>query len=280
MEICKDVSHDYKEISPVEQIEASINLVNSLMKIPHYAKLTAPVIFMMEQKARTLGMHPLDALNGAMYPTKGGKIELSAEAMNGLIRSRGHSIKQHPDSTNDRCILIGTRADNGDTMTVSFSLEEARQAGLLERSPRNPDYVSVWLKYPVDMMFCRALSRLARRLFPDVIKGCYIKGEISEDSNIRDDPTPKHIEIPQQPVVLLPSHITSDQAHELVELFKNVDEEFKKTVFSYCENKGINTDFSNFPVGMHERILNSAKRNQKVITHATEHAPMAGVPQN
>ena len=84
----------------------------------------------------------------------------------------------------------------------------------------------------------------------------------------------------REPVVLLPLHISEEQAHELVELFKNVDEEFKKTVFSYFENQGINTDFSNFPVGMHERILNSAKRNQKVIIHETEYAPMAGVPQN
>jgi hypothetical protein len=57
-------------------------------------------------------------------------------------------------------------------MQASFTIEDARAAGLANRD--------VWKAYTEDMLFSRALSRLARRLFSDCIQNCYIEGEIRD----------------------------------------------------------------------------------------------------
>jgi hypothetical protein len=260
MEQCKDLI----------QVDQTMSLVQKLMRTPHYAKLGETGIFAIIQKAKSVGMDVLDALNGSMYCVQG-RVEMTAQAMSILIRSRGHSIQKDPSSTPDCCILIGKRADNGDTLKAQFSLQDAKRAGLSGPA---------WNKYPEDMLFWRALSRLAKQLFSDVTKESYVKGEIDEDFLNTEIPRPKPVEIEQSPIVLPPLHITAEQAGELIELFKEVDEEFKQTVFNYFENQGINKDFSNFPIGMYERIKNSAKNNRKVIAHATEHSPVVTVSQD
>jgi hypothetical protein len=111
------------------------------------------------------------ALNGGMWNIQG-KIELSARLMTYLIRRAGHSLIVKTINDNE-CVLEGTRKDNGDCCTASFTIQEAQKAGLI-RSGSN------WIKYPQDMLYARALSRLGRRLFADVIGNAYVSGEIRE----------------------------------------------------------------------------------------------------
>lgn len=230
------------------EIDQTMAMASKLMKTPHYGKLTEVGVFAIIQKAKSVGMDILDALNGGMYFV-GGKVELSGNAMNAIIRSKGHSVQKHSSWTPECCVLIGKRADNGDTMTVQFSMAEAKKAGL--NTP-------VWSKYPEDMLFWRALSRLARQLFPDVIKGCYVQGEIQEDLMLRDTPR-------REPVVLPPEHISLEQIAALSKVFSEADDEFQKSVYDYLDRNGINKDFSNFPLSMYERIYNSAKNKRKMV---------------
>ena len=236
---------DQKDLVEIDQ---TINLASRLVKTPHYAKLGEAGMFAIIQKAKSIGMDVLDALNGSMFFVNG-KVELSGHAMNALIRSKGHSIQKDPSSTPDCCVLIGKRADNGDILLASFSLAEAKRAGL--NTP-------VWSKYPEDMLFWRALSRLARQLFPDVIKGCYVQGEIQEDFTMRE--TPK-----REPIVLPPEHISASQALELVKVFEGADDDFKASVHRYLERNELNKDFSNLPLKIYDSILSDAKRKRKVI---------------
>lgn len=154
----------------VKDIEQMQSVCKALMNSPHYKRMGHEGIFAIVQKAQAVGMHPLEALNGAMYYVNG-KVELSAQAMNKLIRKKGHSIKKDPESTATHCILHGKRADNGDTWTASFSIEDAKRAGIYRQN---------WEKYPEAMCFARALSLLARQLFPDVIADTYVEGEIQQ----------------------------------------------------------------------------------------------------
>jgi hypothetical protein len=134
-------------------------------------------------------------------------------------------------------------------MTCSFSLSEAKRAGLTG---------AVWQKYQEDMLFWRALSRLARQLFPDVIKGCYVQGEIQEDFLQKEVPN-------KTPTILPPLHITDEQAETLKKLLLETEDQFQKDVEGYLEKQGIHKDFSNFPVQMYERLFNSAKNKKKTI---------------
>lgn len=113
-----------------------------------------------------------------------GKPTLSGGAMLGLIRQAGHSVTI--DHRDGECIVSGKRADNGDSQEVSFTMDEAQKAGLAKRK--------AWLQYPQDMLQWRAVSRLARGLFSDVLLGVrWLPDEIEavDDEQMRTlDPTP------------------------------------------------------------------------------------------
>jgi hypothetical protein len=134
-------------------------------------------ILMILLAAQELGIKPMMALNGGIWNIQG-KIEISARLMNSMIRRAGHSIIIKEINT-QRCVLEGKRVDSGDSFIAQFTIEEAHRAGLTSRD--------VWRKYTEDMLYARAMSRLARRLFPDVIGTAYVEGEIGGPrSNVID----------------------------------------------------------------------------------------------
>lgn len=170
------------------ELQETQKLCQLLIQTPHYKKIGSEGIYAIVQKARSVGVNPLDALNGSFYYVQG-KVEMTAGMMNDLIRREGHSITKDKKSDDKICILHGKRKDNGDTWSESFSIEDAKLAGI---------YRNQWLKYPKDMLFARALSRLARQLFPDVIKGCYVDGEIKQAVGIDEKIEVKEIEIQEE----------------------------------------------------------------------------------
>lgn len=168
--------------------------------------------------ARELGIPPIQAISGGINNIKG-KFELSARAMNQLIRKYGHTLKViHIDD--HICTLYGKRKDTGEECEVSYHIEEAIRSGLVK-----PD--SAWKKTPSDMLFARCLSRLARRLFADCIGGCYIEGELQESvqnkivkpEDLEDVTCLKHeIEIiPPIQNLEFPAHIDSKQIDKFIE---------------------------------------------------------------
>lgn len=148
-------------------------------------------VMMIMLTARELGLQPMQCLNGGLNIING-KVEISARMMNALIRKAGHSITI-TESTETGCKLIGKRGDCGDTATVEYTIAEATKAGLVKPGGN-------WTKCPKDMCFARALSRLARQLFSDVIGIGYVEGEIKADI---PDPEPK-------PEVLDVNHSVAD----------------------------------------------------------------------
>ncbi len=159
----------------ISELSNTQQLCSMLMKTSHYSKMGPEGVFAVVETAKSLGVDPRQALGGGLYYVRG-KVEMSARMMNALIRSRRHSVTRDKKSDDTICILHGKRSDNGDTWTESFSIQEAQKAGLT----KNP----VWQNFTRDMLFARALSRLARQLFPDIIGNCYVEGEISLDPNI------------------------------------------------------------------------------------------------
>ena len=128
-------------------------------------------VMMIMLAARELGIPPCQALNGGLNIIQG-KVEISARMMSALIRRAGHQI-QVQKNDDSCCVLVGKRSDTGETLTASFTIEEAQKAGLVKPG-------GGWVKWPKDMCFARALSRLARQLFSDVIGIGYVEGEIKE----------------------------------------------------------------------------------------------------
>ena len=133
-------------------------------------------VMMIMLSARELGIPPMQALNGGINIIQG-KVEISARMMSALIRKAGHQLIVK-ECTANQCILVGKRCDTGEVQTSSFSVAEAQLAGLVKPG-------GGWIKWPKDMCFARALSRIARQLFSDVIGIGYVEGEISQHVEIK-----------------------------------------------------------------------------------------------
>lgn len=109
---------------------------------------------------RELGLPPMTAL-ASTHVIKG-KPAISAEAMRALVLQAGHQLAI-VESTTARCTIRGRRADVDEWTTVTWTMDDARQAGLLNNNQ--------WKTYPRQMLTARASVELARMIFADVIHG-------------------------------------------------------------------------------------------------------------
>lgn len=224
----------------VEDIQKTRDVVNTLVESKHYQQLGVDGIFAIIQKAKSLNLHPMEALNGGLYYVQG-RVEMSSQMMNQLIRFRGHSIQKDPKSNKSLCILHGRRADNGDVWSVSFGIEDAQRAGLYRQN-------SPWTKFPEAMCFARALSMLARQLFPDVIQGCYVEGEIRDALDKES--------MKEAPPAIANPMVTQEQVKVLQELISG-DEEYRQKLFHFFKI----TDFGELPASQWDRILAAVKKH-------------------
>lgn len=148
-------------------------------------------------KGRELGIQPMQSVGGAINNIQG-KFEISAQTMNMLMRSHHHQIKMIT-LTDQVCKIWGKRADTGEEMEATYHIEEAARAGLIKDG-------GGWKKNPQDMLFARAISRLARRLTPDCIGGCYVEGELQETM------LKQTVQAPEMPVIeMAPSSFESQK---------------------------------------------------------------------
>lgn len=98
-----------------------------------------------------------------------GTASLRPEAMLGLVRQAGHSVLVEIDG--DVAVATGKRGDNGDEHVAAFSMADAQAAGLAGKSN--------WRHYPEAMLTWRAVGKLCRILFPDVVLGAgYVPEEL------------------------------------------------------------------------------------------------------
>jgi hypothetical protein len=179
-------------------------------------------VMMIMLSAREFGIPAMQALNGGINIING-KVELSARMIGALIRRAGHEIDVK-ESTETRCTLIGKRRQGGSSLEVSYTLAEAQKSGLVKPG-------GGWTKNPLDMCFARAISRLSRQLFPDVIGIGYVQGEISNPSG-----TPEIEEIDEETVLKEEIVIEDDEVHSLrkyLDIFSS--EEDRKLGLEYLE---------------------------------------------
>ncbi|MBU8819579.1 hypothetical protein KL864_27205 [Mycolicibacterium goodii] len=110
-------------------------------------------------KGWELGLDPLDAL-ASIYVVHG-RVGFYAEFMRRRMIQAGHVFRV-VESTDSRCVVEGTRADNGETHRAVFTAEQAKRAKI--------DIAA----YPAEKLVARATSRLVKQAFPDVLSGSLI----------------------------------------------------------------------------------------------------------
>lgn len=238
-----------------------------LLKTKHYMALGEVGIHAIMARAKALGIHPFEALNGGFHCING-KVGMSTEMMAALVRRRGHSIQKDPKSTNECFILNGKRADNGDTWTCSFSKADAEAAGLWNSA--------TWKKYPEVMLYNRCMSKLFRQLFPDLSLGAgYVEDELKEITKTGEYRT---LEVQVEEVKeSKTAEIKAEKKEEKIELsgekishekfifLKNVigtDKDFEDRLTKYLATIGIE-GLQNLPVEYYDRYLKWAQQNKK-----------------
>lgn len=124
-----------------------------------------------------LGLSPFQALN-AIYVVEG-RPTLAASWMQAVcIGSPVCEYFEFVEST-DRVATYVAKRKGRPEMKMGYTIEQAQRAGLAGRL--------TWKQHPEDMLRARAISKLARALFPDVLAGLYTPDEV------HDIPAPKHV---------------------------------------------------------------------------------------
>jgi hypothetical protein len=166
--------------------------------------------------AREIGVPPMTAIMGG-FSNVGGKITMSAELMHSLIRQQGHKLEIRK-CDNTGCEIWGKRKDTGAEYVATFTIEDAKRANLIKPS-------SGWEKHPSDMCFARCISKLKRRLFPDIATKCYVEGELEDITDEVKDNSSKIVEfkpdvsvVPEIDIKTKPAVITEVQVQFLEEL--------------------------------------------------------------
>lgn len=131
-------------------------------------------------KGRELGIPMMQAFS--QINVIKGKPAISAELMLALI------YRAHPKAridfitlSNTECV-IEARRPGGKMTKFAFTIEDAKTAGLLGNS--------TWSKYPRAMCRSRAITEMARTMFPDSIMGCsYTPEELGAEMNDEGETT-------------------------------------------------------------------------------------------
>lgn len=219
-------------------------------------------IFMVLLAARELGISPMLALNGGIWNISG-RIEISARLMNSMIRRGGHTMKIV--STSTECSITGKRSDTGEEHTEIFTIAMAERAGLASGN--------VWKKYPEDMLYNRCMSRLARRLFPDVIGTAYVEGEIKEAKDVErleqvdcEDVTkpnmpPKLHSIEQQIDEIEEVCMDEESLNILLDTLKQVDAECSANFYKWLSSKYASEDPKDLPQNMFDAVMRGFSNN-------------------
>lgn len=131
-----------------------------------------PGVMCIALYAREIGVPTMTAIMGGFSNVQG-KITMSADLMHSLLRSNGVRLKI-VQSDETRCEIYGKRNDTGDEYTSVYTIENARKAGLVKAG-------GAYEKNTSDMLFARCISRLRRRLAPDIATRSYVEGELDDD---------------------------------------------------------------------------------------------------
>lgn len=231
-------------IANIDQMNA---LSTKIFQMPHYRKLGMDGIFMVVSYANSLGIDPLEALNGGLYNING-KIGMAAETMARLVRKAGHSITKDEKSDDTICILHGKRRDNGDTWTSSFSINDAKKAGIFKGS---------WEKYPAAMCYNRAMSFLFRQLFPDLAKNAgYCQDELEE---IRDN----EFSPAKETKTITINELSTEQKAHVDQIFEEFPD-LKQKIESLLPSNSF------IPSGFYQRIVKGAEIRREELKKKQE----------
>jgi hypothetical protein len=178
-------------MSNIVAVQDMAVMADSIVKSGFYGFKTKEQVMAVMLVAQAENKHPASVVQE--YDIIQGKPALKSQAILARFQLSGGSV-QWDELTPKR--VIGTfKHPQGGTLTVEWTIEMARQAGIYRDG-------SGWSKYPEDMLRARVISRAVRSIYPACILGHYATEEVMDF----DSPMPKHmgvVEDVKQPVEVI-----------------------------------------------------------------------------
>jgi len=137
-----------------------------------------------------LGLSPMQAIRSIHIID--GKPTMSSDLMVAMVkRHEACKFFRLVESSGQVATYETQRAGDPEPTRMSFSIEEAKSAGLASKD--------VWKKFAAAMLRARCASSLARAVYPDLVMGIYDPDELdhSPASEPRDVTPPRPVAVPQ-----------------------------------------------------------------------------------
>jgi hypothetical protein len=158
-----------------------------------------------------IGVPPMQAVQ--LLAMIKGRITAHSEAVPGILLAHGCKIKTSWTGTemaDDWTCHKELTRPNGDVYSGSYSVADAKRAGLWDQSPTKQGYQgktkpndSAWFRNPKRMLNARALGNVGKDGGSDFLKGIAVREEIEDLArieNIRDvTPRPAMLDLPDIP---------------------------------------------------------------------------------
>lgn len=138
-----------------------------------------PQAYVIIQTGRELGIPAMAAMTGIAIIK--GKPVVGASLIAARVRATGYDYRVR-ELTNDVCSIEFFAADGDSLGTSTFTIEDARNAGLLGKDN--------WRQYPRNMLFARAVSNGQKWFCPDAMNGqtVYTPDELGMNVTADGDP--------------------------------------------------------------------------------------------
>lgn len=159
-------------LSTFEQVDALARRLAESDLLPKALKGKPADVAIILLTGIEFGLQPMAAIRGINVIE--GKASLSADLLSGVVQQKTNVCEYFRMVTcADTIATFETkRHGHGEAVKLSYTIEQARNAGLVGRDN--------WKKYPADMLAARCISRLAKRVYPDITQGCYVPDEEDE----------------------------------------------------------------------------------------------------
>jgi hypothetical protein len=152
--------------------------------LPHAYRGKPANVLVALALGEALGIAPTTALYGINVIQ--GKPTLSAETMRAIVLARGHRFDVVTFTEVEATVACARAERPGDVSTFSFTLEDAKRAGLVGGN---------YDKYPKAMLLARATSQACRAIFPDVLAGVsYTPDELDDVPQLAETTRPRAVE--------------------------------------------------------------------------------------
>jgi hypothetical protein len=193
-----------------QNIGEAMTIAVDLAKSGLFQHLGNPgAVFAVLAKGRELGLPMMAALTEINVIK--GKVSLSAAAMIGVCVSKKDVCEFFTCvESDDKHAVYKTKRKGADEERHTFTIEDAQRLGV----SGNDNYK----KQPATMLRWRCASALARRVYPDLLAGCYTP---EEAESITDDEAPERVSVAVEPAKAGPAALGLGTKQEAPKVKRN-----------------------------------------------------------